>query len=254
MGRLDGKVAIITGAGGGMGLEQMKLFAKEGAKVIGVDMTVEPVEKVVEEIKNNNGEALALKLDVSSAEGWQEVVEKTVDTFGKLNVLVNTAGIVGPDEASVVEHDLDELDKILEVNLKGAFIGSKYAIPEMIKTGGGSIVNISSIGGVVGEQGGTGYGTSKAAIIGMTRNIAVEYGPENIRANSILPGQVQTPMSAFLETEEAKEIKQEYIDKTPLGHFGEPIDIANAALFLASDESKYTTGTELYVDGGVTAK
>lgn len=254
MGRLDGKVAIITGAGGGMGLEQMRLFAKEGAKVVGVDMSIDLAKEVVEEIKENGGEAFVEKMDITSLEQWQSVVNKTVEKFGKVNVLINSAGIVGPAEASVVDHDLDELDKVLAVNLKGAFIGMKYVIPEMIKDGVGSIVNVSSIGGVIGEQGGTGYGASKAAVIGMGRNVAVEYGSQNIRVNSIVPGQIQTPMASSLETEEAKEIKQTYIDKTPLGHFGKPEDIAYTALFLASDESKFITGTELYVDGGVTAK
>lgn len=216
-------------------------------------MDEEGLQKVVDDVKSNGGEATAVKLNVTSPEEWQNVVKTAVDNYGKVNVLVNTAGIVGPAVTKAAEHDINEWDKVIAINLKGAFLGTKFTIPEMQKAGGGSIVTVSSIGGVIGGQGGTGYGASKSGLIGLTKNIAVDYGKDGIRANLILPGQIKTPMSAFLETEEAKEIKQVYINKIPLGHFGEPIDIANAALFLASDESKFITGTELYVDGGVMA-
>lgn len=216
-------------------------------------MDEEGLQKVVDDVKSNGGEATAVKLNVTSPEEWQNVVKTAVDNYGKVNVLVNTAGIVGPAVTKAAEHDINEWDKVIAINLKGAFLGTKFTIPEMLKAGGGSIVTVSSIGGVIGGQGGTGYGASKSGLIGLTKNIAVDYGKDGIRANLILPGQIKTPMSAFLETEEAKEIKQVYINKIPLGHFGEPIDIANAALFLASDESKFITGTELYVDGGVMA-
>lgn len=253
MGRLSGKVAIITGAGSGMGAEQARLFAKEGAKVVGADMNVDALQKIVDEIKTNGGDAIAVKLNISSPTEWESAVQAAVETYGKVNVLVNTAGIAGPFVAKAAEHDPDEWDKLLAINLKGAFLGSKYAIPEMVKAGGGSIVSISSIAAVLGGQGGTGYGAAKAGLIGLSRNIAVDYGKENVRANVILPGQISTPMSAALETEEAKEVKQYYLNKTPLGHFGEPSDIAYAALFLASDESKFITGVELPIDGGVLA-
>ncbi|THF81632.1 SDR family NAD(P)-dependent oxidoreductase [Cohnella fermenti] len=255
MGRLTGKVAIITGAGSGMGAEQARLFAKEGAKVVGADMNVAGLQAVVDEIKANGGDAIAVKLNISSSEEWISAIQTAVDTFGKLNVLVNTAGIVGPFTFKAVDHDPDEWDKVMAINLKGAFLGCKYAIPEMIKDGGGSIVTVSSIGALIGGQGGTGYGAAKAGLIGMSRNIAVDYGKDNVRSNVICPGQIRTPMSAFLETEDeqAKAAKQYYLGKTPMGHFGDPIDIAYAALFLASDESKFITGTELPVDGGVMA-
>ncbi|RAW16159.1 short-chain dehydrogenase [Paenibacillus taichungensis] len=253
MGRLSGKVAVITGAGSGMGAEQARLFAKEGAKVVGADMNIEGLQSVMDEIKAAGGEAIAVKLNISSPEEWENTIQTAVDTYGKVNVLVNTAGVAGPFVAKAAEHDVDEWDKLIGINLKGAFLGSKYAIPEMIKTGGGSIVTISSIGGLIGGQGGTGYGAAKAGLIGMTRNIAVDYGKDNVRANVICPGQIRTPMSAVLETDEAKEAKQYYLNKTPLGHFGDPIDIAYTALFLASEESKFITGTEIIVDGGVMA-
>jgi len=253
MSRLSGKVAIITGAGSGMGAEQARLFAKEGAKVVGGDMNIEALQAVVEEIKATGGDAIAVKLNISSPQDWESAVKTATDTYGQVNVLVNTAGVAGPFIAKAADHDVDEWDKLLAINLKGAFLGSKYSIPEMIKAGGGSIVTISSIGGLIGGQGGTGYGAAKAGLIGMTKNIAVDYGSDNVRANVICPGQIKTPMSAVLEDEVAKEAKQSYIDKTPLGHFGEPIDIAYAALFLASEESKFITGTELIIDGGVMA-
>lgn len=253
MGRLNGKVAIITGAGSGMGAEQARLFAKEGAKVVAADMNTKAVEEVVNEIKTNGGEAIAVSLNISVEEDWIHAVKTAVDTFGKLNVLVNTAGIAGPFVAKAHEHDTNDWDKLLAINLKGAFLGSKHSIPEMIKDGGGSIVTVSSIGAVLGGQGGTGYGAAKAGLIGLTKNIAVDYGKDHVRANVILPGQIRTPMSAPLETEEAKEAKQYYLNKTPMGHFGDPIDVAYAALYLASDESKFVTGIELPVDGGVMA-
>lgn len=253
MGRLSGKVALITGAGSGMGAEQARLFAKEGAKVVGADMNMDGLNTIIDEISSQDTEAIAVKLNISSEEEWKDAVKTAVDTFGKLDILVNTAGIAGPFVAKAAEHDADDWDKLLGINLKGAFLGSKHAIPEMIKAGGGSIVSVSSIGGLIGGQGGTGYGAAKAGIIGMTKNIAVDYGHENIRANVVVPGQIKTPMSESLESEEAKEVKAHYISKTPLGHFGDPIDIANAALFLASEDSKFITGTEIIVDGGVMA-
>ncbi|MGK7377650.1 SDR family NAD(P)-dependent oxidoreductase [Planococcus sp. 1R117A] len=253
MSRLSGKVAIITGAGSGMGAEQARLFAKEGGKVVGGDMNMEALQSVVDDITAGGGDAIAVKLNISSPEDWESAVKTAVDTYGQVNVLVNTAGVAGPFIAKAAEHDVEEWDKLLAINLKGAFLGSKYSIPEMIKAGGGSIVTISSIGGLIGGQGGTGYGAAKAGLIGMTKNIAVDYGRDNVRANVICPGQIKTPMSAVLEDEAAKEAKQSYINKTPLGHFGDPIDIAYAALFLASEESKFITGTELIVDGGVMA-
>lgn len=253
MGRLDNKVAIITGAGSGMGAAQAKLFAKEGAKVIGADMNLDGVNEVVEEIKKAGGEATGLQLNISLPEEWEKVVKDTVDIYGQLDILVNTAGVSGPFVAKAAEHDADEWDKLLGINLKGAFLGTKYAIPEMQKIGGGSIVTISSIGATLGGQGGTGYGAAKAGLIGLTKNIAVDYGPDHIRANVILPGQISTPMSAGLDTEEAQETKAYYLSKNPLGHFGDTDDIAYSTLFLASDEAKFITGTELYVDGGVHA-
>jgi len=253
MARLEGKVAVITGAGSGMGAAQAKLFAKEGAKVVGADMNIDGVNETVDEIKKDGGEALGVKLNISSPEEWEKAVQKTVETYGQLDILVNTAGVSGPFVAKAADHDPEEWDKLMGINLKGAFLGTKYAIPEMQKAGGGSIVSISSIAAVLGGQGGTGYGAAKAGLIGLTKNIAVDYGPDNIRANAVLPGQISTPMSASLESEEAKETKAFYINKTPLGHFGDTDDIANATLFLASDDSKFITGSELYVDGGVHA-
>ncbi|MBO1000712.1 SDR family oxidoreductase [Bacillus sp. SD075] len=253
MGRLSGKVAMITGAGSGMGAEQARLFAKEGAKVVGADMNEEALQKVVEEIKVNGGDAIAVKLNISSPEAWKSAVKIAIETYGKVNILVNTAGVAGPFKAKAHEHDVDDWDKLLGINLKGAFLGSKYTIPEMIQAGGGSIVTVSSIGGLIGGQGGTGYGAAKAGLVGLTKNIAVDYGKDKIRANIIFPGQIKTPMSAQLEDAAAAEAKQYYINKIPLGHFGDPIDIAYAALYLASDESKFVTGAELVVDGGVMA-
>ena len=164
MGRLDGKVAIITGAGSGMGAEEARLFAKEGAKVVGADMNEDALQAVIAEIKENNGDAIAVKLNISSPEDWEKAVKITTETFGKVDILVNTAGVAGPFSSKAHEHDVNEWDKLLSINLKGAFLGAKYTIPEMQKVGGGSIVNISSIGALIGGQGGTGYGAGKSRI------------------------------------------------------------------------------------------
>lgn len=251
--RLEGKVALITGAGSGMGAAQAKLFAKEGAKVLAGDINGKGITDTVAAIEKDGGTAIAIKLDVSSTSDWEQAISEVHEHFGKLDILINTAGIVGPAETKAAAHDFEAWHDLLTVNLTGPFLGSKYAIKEMLKTGGGSIVHIASIGATLGDQGGTGYGASKAGVLGLSKHIAVDYAKDNIRSNVILPGQITTPMSSFLETEEAKETKDFFINKTPLGHFGDTDDIAYATLFLASEEAKFITGSELYVDGGVHA-
>lgn len=253
MGRLDDKVAIITGAASGMGAAEARLFAKEGAKVVGMDLNEEELNKVISDIKAAGGDAIAVKANIASEEDCQKAVKVAVEAFGYVNILINTAGVSGPFSSKAHEHDADAWDDLLAINLKGAFLTSKHVIPEMQKVGGGSIVNISSIGGLIGGQGGTGYAAAKAGLRGLSKNIAVDYAKDNIRCNTIFPGQIKTPMSASLEAPESAEVKQYYINKIPMGRFGDPDDIAYAALYFASDESKYTTGSELVIDGGVMA-
>ncbi|MCD7948177.1 MAG: SDR family oxidoreductase [Oscillospiraceae bacterium] len=251
MGRLDNKVAIITGAASGMGAAQARLFAKEGAKIVGMDLNEEGLNQLISDIKAAGGEGIAVKANIAVEEDCQKAVKAAVEAFGCVNILVNTAGVAGPFSSKAHEHDADAWDKLLGINLKGAFLVSKHVIPEMQKAGGGSIINISSIGALIGGQGGTGYSAAKAGLRGLSKSIAFDYAKDNIRSNTIFPGQIKTPLSASLEAPEAAELKQYYINKIPMGRFGDPDDIAYAALYYASDESKYTTGSELVVDGGV---
>jgi len=248
MGRLDGKVAIITGAASGQGALEVKMFAGEGAKVVATDVQEDLLKDVVDEVKKEGGDVLAIKLDVTSEAEWKDVVNKTVETYGKLDILVNNAGIFIGGNAE--ETTLDKWDKVMHVNATGTFLGIKYAIPEMRKAGGGSIVNISSISGILGF-GAAAYNASKGAIRTLTKNVAADYAKDNIRVNSIHPGVVVTPMTDPLLN--VQETRKSLEDMTPLPRLGEPKDIAYGALYLASDETSFMTGSELIIDGGVVA-
>jgi len=248
MGRLDGKVAIITGAASGQGALEAKMFAKEGAKVVANDVQEDNLKAVVEEINKDGGEALAIKHDVTSEAEWKDVISKTVEAYGTLNILVNNAGVFIAGTAE--EATLDTWNKVMNINAAGTFLGIKYAIPEMRKAGGGSIVNISSISGILGF-GAAAYNASKGAIRTLTKNVAADFAKDNIRVNSIHPGVVVTPMTEPLLN--VQETRKSLEDMTPLPHFGEPKDIAYGALYLASDETSFMTGSELIIDGGVVA-
>ncbi|EQB36647.1 MULTISPECIES: SDR family NAD(P)-dependent oxidoreductase [Virgibacillus] len=250
MGRLDKKVAVITGAGSGMGREEALLFAKEGAKVIASDIQEDAVKEVVKEIKSNGGEALALTHDVTSENDWKHVIKSTMDAFGKLDVLVNNAGISQPEPME--ELTLERWHQIININLTSTFLGIKLAVPHMRENKGGSIVNISSIAGLTGSQGAGAYTASKGGVRMLTKAAAVDYGKDNIRVNSVHPGFIKTPMSAtFFERED---MKQWFLSQTALPQLGRPIEVAEAVLFLASDAAYHITGVELPVDGGVVAK
>ncbi|MED4783957.1 glucose 1-dehydrogenase [Brevibacillus choshinensis] len=249
MGRLSGKVAIITGAAMGMGASEAKLFAQEGAKVIATDVQVEALNHVVQEIKENGGEAVAIKHNVTSEEEWKSVIAEAVRLYGKVNVLVNNAGISTPK--TIANMEMSEWNKVMDINLNGCVIGMKYVIPEMKKAGGGSIINISSIGGIVGMAGTSPYTAAKGALRVLSKSAAVEYGKDRIRVNSLHPGIVVTPMT-LPSMEEGGAIPY-YQTYTQLPYFGEPEDIAYGAVFLASDESRFMTGAELVIDGGWTA-
>ncbi|QRG67026.1 glucose 1-dehydrogenase [Brevibacillus choshinensis] len=249
MGRLAGKVAIITGAAMGMGASEAKLFAKEGAKVIATDVQVESLNQMVREIRADGGDAVALKHDVTSEEEWKSVIAEAVRQYGKVDVLVNNAGVASPK--TIANMEMAEWNKIMDINLNGCVIGMKYVIPEMQKVGGGSIINISSIGGIVGMAGTSPYTAAKGALRVLSKSAAVEYGKDRIRVNSLHPGIVVTPMT-LPSMEEGGAIPY-YQTYTQLPYFGEPEDIAYGALYLASDESRFMTGAELVIDGGWTA-
>lgn len=248
--RLSGKVAIITGGAHGMGAEEVRLFAREGAKVVIADILEDDGRKLEAEVQQTGGEAMFLRTDVTSEADWQRLVDAAVARFGKLDILVNNAGLSSTSEADPMS--TEGWRRIMEVNATGVFLGTKYAIPAMQKAGGGSIVNISSIMGFVGgEAGHPAYHASKGAVRIFTKATAVKYGPLGIRANSVHPG-FMPPMRSARPRDAAS--LQRLIDWTPLRRIGKPIEVAYAVLFLASDEASFITGTELVVDGGFIAQ
>ena len=250
MGRLDNKVAIISGAGKGQGAFEAALFASEGAKVVLADLDIESCESNVLDIVKNKGIASAVHLDVTSSESWINCIKFTMEKYQSLDILVNNAGIYS--KVPIEEASDEEFDLIMSVNLKGVFLGTKYAIPEMRHSGGGSIINISSTAGLVGNQGGGAYGASKGGVRLFTKFTAIQHAPDNIRANSVHPGPIDTDMIADnLSTQEGR---QNSISRIPLGRIGTIEDVALGVLFLASDESSYMTGSELVIDGGITAQ
>lgn len=253
MKRLEDKVAIITGAASGMGASEARLFAKEGATVIATDIQVDELKAVVDEIKDEGGEALAIEHDVTNKGDWETVIKKAVGNYERIDILVNNAGIGGAEGfAPLDEVELESWNKFMTVNSTGNFLGVKAVVPEMKKAGQGSIVNTSSIAGLVGGAAGIQYSASKGANRLLTKTAAIELAPHNIRVNSIHPGFIDTPMvSVVTEDEEALE---ESLKAIPLGKTGTPEDVANLVLFLASDESAYITGTEIPIDGGYTAQ
>ena len=234
-----------------MGATEARMFAKEGAKVVFGDVRDDLGKQVEAEINESGGEAIYLSLDVTDASAWQSAVDTAVSRFGKLDILVNNAGIVSNesrDDASV-----EEWDRVMNVNAKGVFLGTKAAIPAMREAGGGSIVNISSISGMIGQHGiHPGYNASKGAVRLLTKATAIQYANESIRANSVHPGPIATPMTEASRAD--PERRQRSMDSTPMGRYGEPEDIAYGVMFLASDESSYMTGSELVIDGGYTAQ
>lgn len=252
MGRLNGKIALITGAASGQGAEEARLFAAEGAKVIATDLNEALLNEVVTEINGKYGEvAIALTHNVTEESEWLAVIEEGVTKFGTINVLVNNAGIAG-NIHTLEDITVDEWNKVMNINALGNFLGMKHIVPVMKKNGGGSIVNISSLAGINGYGALTPYAASKGATRILTKGAANQLGPDNIRVNSVHPGFVDTPMIAqYTSNEEA----YNYLVSTiPLRTIAQPEDIAYAVIYLASDESRFVTGEELIIDGGQSIK
>ena len=248
--RLEGKVALITGAARGQGAAEARLFAQEGAKVILADVSDPEGIAVAAEIAEAGGDAIYVHLDVTDESQWDAAVQSAVTSFGKLDILVNNAGIWR--RGHVMETSSEQWDNIMDVNAKGVFLGTKSAIPEMRKAGGGSIVNISSTAGLVGSKTSSAYSASKGAVRIFSKSTAIQYASEGIRANSIHPGPIDTDMGDQVWPDSTS--REASISRTALSRIGTAQDIAYGALYLASDESSFVTGSELVIDGGVTAQ
>jgi NAD(P)-dependent dehydrogenase (short-subunit alcohol dehydrogenase family) len=248
--RLAGKVAIVTGSANGMGEVEAHLFAKEGARVIVADMSVDGGQKVADAIAAAGGEARFAQIDVTSEDDWQETVKTAVSVYGKLDILVNNAGISGTYQSDTLS--TEAWDRVMAINAKGVFLGMKYAIPEMQRNGGGAIVNISSISGFVGQDGiHMAYNASKGAVRIMTKSAAVQYAKDGIRVNSVHPGIMPAMTTSVLTAD--PEVRAKMLAQVPMGREGRREEVGYAVLFLASDEASYITGTELVVDGGFLA-
>lgn len=256
MKRLNDKVAIVTGGSLGIGKAACKMLAKEGAVVAITDIKKEEGEKLAEEIKNEGGKAIYRNLDVSNENQVKEVFAEIKNEFGKIDVLVNNAGISGVNKPT---HEIteEEWDKLMSINVKGVFFCIKHVVPALKENNGGSIINLSSIYGIIGAGDIPPYHASKGAVRLMTKNDALIYAKDNIRVNSVHPGFIWTPLVEQMgkESEEGLEKFRKNLDSLhPLGHVGEPDDIAHGIVYLASDEAKFLTGSELVIDGGYTCK
>ena len=247
--RVAGKVALISGAAGGIGAASARLLAKEGAAVMIADILEEQGQATAIRIGEAGGRAQFIRLDVTDAEEWRWALKHTVDNFGRLDILVNNAGV--SHRTGVEDTTTEAWDRVMDVNVKGVFLGTQVAIPEMRKAGGGSVINISSIYGLVGSPVSASYHASKGAVRIFTKSAAVQYANEKIRVNSVHPGYVDSPMTQTFHS--IPEVWRERVGKTPLGRMGTPEDIAAGVLYLASDESSFVTGSELVIDGGMTA-
>lgn len=243
-GRLAGKVALISGGASGIGAAHVRVFAAEGAKVVSGDIQEEQGRAVVEAAVRNGGEAIFVRLDVTKEADWAGAVNTAVSRFGKLTTLINNAGIYWPQ--GVEAETVDGWNKMVAVNQTGVWLGMKAAIPAMRNAGGGAIVNISSLYGLIGSPSSIAYHATKGAVRLMTKAAALEYARQGIRANSIHPGQIDTPILAGLTPEQDAQIKA----MTPLGRMGRPEEIAYGSLYLCSDEAAFVTGAELVIDGG----
>ena len=248
--RLEGKVALISGGARGQGAVEARLFASEGAKVVIGDILDDLGRQVEAEIAEAGGDITYVHLDVTSESDWEDAVRAAVDGYGKLDILVNNAGIL--IRASVEDTTVEDWDRIMDINAKGVFLGTRAAIPAMRDAGGGSIINISSVAGLQGSPQSAAYSSTKGAVRILTKSTAVQYAKENIRCNSVHPGIIYTDMTSdSLDTEEGQ---RNWMSRVPLRRLGQSEDVANGVLFLASDESSYMTGSELVIDGGITAQ
>ncbi len=250
--RLDGKVTIITGGGSGMGKVAAELFAREGARVVVSDVSEPAGEAVVAAVRAAGGEATFVRADVSREDDARGMVQHAVATFGRVDALYNNAGIMPEADHSVIDTDVATWDQVMAVNVRGVFLGCKYAIPQMLQQGGGSIINIASFVAILGcSVPQDAYTASKGAVLALTRSLAVQFAGRGVRSNAISPGPIETPllMDWLLKDEAAKALR---LNRNPSGRFGRPEEIVNVGIYLASDESRWTNGANFVVDGGIT--
>jgi NAD(P)-dependent dehydrogenase (short-subunit alcohol dehydrogenase family) len=254
MNLMEGKVVIVTGAAMGIGRASAILLAQQGAKVVISDVNVDKAEETCSIVLENGGESIFVETDVANDANVKALIEKTIQIYGKIDVLYNNVGVAIP--GNVVETSEENWHRVMDINLGGIFRGCKYAIPYMIEKGGGSIVNTSSVQALTGFEGWAGYAASKGAIISLTRQMAAEYAKHKIRVNCIAPGTIMTPMNEkiFDETDNPQELIDTWNNMHPIGRFGQPEEIAQIGLFLASEMSSFITGQCIVADGGVTIK
>jgi NAD(P)-dependent dehydrogenase (short-subunit alcohol dehydrogenase family) len=250
--RLADKVCIITGAGGGMGRVAARMFAAEGARVVAAEFSEPAGRETVRLVTEAGGVASFVQADVSREPSAKAMIDYAMDTYGRVDVLYNNAGVMPEADHSVIDTDADTWDLVMAVNVRGVFLACKYAIPRMVDAGSGSIINIASFVALLGcSVPQDAYTASKGAILSLTRSLAVQFAPKGVRTNAICPGPVETPllMDWLVKDEEAKRIR---LARNPTGRFGKPEEIVNLAMYLASDESRWTNGASLVVDGGIT--
>ncbi len=249
--RLDGKVTIITGGGSGMGRTAAELFAREGARVVVADFSEASGEAAAADVRAAGGQATFVRADVSNEDDARGMVQHAVATYGRVDALYNNAGVMPEADHSVIDTDVDTWDKVMAVNVRGVFLGCKYAIPQMLEQGSGSIINIASFVAILGcSVPQDAYTASKGAVLALTRSLAVQFAGRGVRSNSISPGPIETPllMDWLLKDEAAKQLR---LNRNPSGRFGKPEEIVNVGIYLASDESKWTNGANFVIDGGI---
>jgi len=250
--RLDGKVTIITGGGSGMGKTAAELFSREGAKVVVADYSEASGEAVVATVRAAGGQATFVRADVSNEDDARGMVRHAMATFGRVDALYNNAGVMPEADHSVIDTDVATWDKVMAVNVRGVFLGCKYAIPQMLEQGTGSIINIASFVAILGcSVPQDAYTASKGAVLALTRSLAVQFAGRGVRTNAISPGPIETPllMDWLLKDEAAKQLR---LNRNPSGRFGKPEEIVNMGIYLASDESRWTNGANFVIDGGIT--
>lgn len=249
--RLADKVCLITGAGGGMGRVAALTFAGEGARIVAVDLDGGSALATASQVQAAGGTAVAVRADVAEEPDAKSMVDRAIETFGRLDVLYNNAGIMPAADHSIIDTDVETWDQVMAVNVRGVFLACKHAIPRMVEQGGGSVINVASFVALLGcSVPQDAYTASKGAVLALTRSLAVQFGPRGVRSNSLSPGPVETPLLLdwLVKDEEAKRIR---LARNPTGRFGKPEEIVAAALYLASDESRWTNGANLVIDGGI---